>query len=94
MDTINTVVSNFQILWDAPKDWSVHGGLIWLSGYLAVMALMVVATMIGDILEQHRTDRREAEIDKKLLYAEAQLWGQVRLERQARLGYSEYRRIS
>ena len=94
MDTINTIVSNFQILWDAPKDWSVHGGLIWLTGYLVGMALMVVAAGLGDLIEQHRTDQREAKIDKKLLYAEAQLWGQVRLERQARRGYSEYRRIS
>ena len=91
MDTLNTIVSNFQILWDAPKDWSVHGGLAWLTGYLALMALWVVAAGLGDL---HRTNQREAKIDKKLLYAEAQLWGQVRLERQARRGYSEYRRIS
>jgi len=94
MDTINTVASNLQVLWDAPKDWSVHGGLAWLMGYLALMALWVVAAGLEDLLEQHRTDRREAKIDKKLLYAEAQLWGQVRLERQARRGYSEYRKIS
>ena len=94
MDTINTIVSNTQILWDAPKDWSVHGGLAWLTGYLALMALMVVAAGIRDLLEQHNARTREAELDKKLLYAEAQLWGQVRLERQARRGYSEYRRIS
>lgn len=94
MDTLNTVASNLQVLWDAPKDWSVHGGLAWLTGILVLLAVGLVATMIGDILEHRRTDQREAELDKKLLYAEAQLWGQVRLERQARRGYSEYRRIS
>lgn len=91
MNTINTIVSNLEILWAAPKDWSVHGGLVRLMGYLA---LMVVVAMVVGLIDQHRTNQRKAEIAKKLLYAEAQLWGQFRLERKARRGYSEFRRIS
>lgn len=39
---LNTILDRFVILWNAPKNWSLDGGLIWLVfmmvGFVVLMA--------------------------------------------------------
>ena len=36
METLNTITTNALTLWNAPKDWSLDGGLIWLTAMVTV----------------------------------------------------------
>jgi hypothetical protein len=47
---LNTILDRFVILWDAPKDWSLNGGLIWLVGILVVFAGMLAFFSVSDLV--------------------------------------------
>jgi hypothetical protein len=47
---LNTILDRFVILWDAPKDWSLNGGLIWLVGILAAYAITLAFVSISDLV--------------------------------------------
>jgi len=42
METLHTMADGFITLWNAPKDWSLSGGLIWLTG-MCFIAVVVIA---------------------------------------------------
>lgn len=45
MDTINTIITNAQILANANIDWSPDGGMLWLTTFMALgMTALVVGT--------------------------------------------------
>ena len=45
MDTIDTMISNARILANADIDWSLDGGMIWLTG-MAVICVTMLAVAI------------------------------------------------
>lgn len=48
MTTLTTITTNFMVLWNAPKDWSLSGGLVWLTGYMAVCLVGFVVFCIKE----------------------------------------------
>lgn len=92
MDTINTIITNYHALSNAPIDWSPMGGMIWLTGTMVIMALCFGACILSEILADYREEQREEAFEKKLLYMEAQYWGKLRIEQLSKHGYIEYRR--
>lgn len=48
METLNTIVTNFMVLWNAPKDWSLSGGLIWLTGMCSIAVIMLIGAAISE----------------------------------------------
>jgi len=41
---MEAVISNIALAWNAPKDWSMGGGLIWLAGFALASVLLVILT--------------------------------------------------
>jgi len=42
------IINNLTILWNAPKDWSATGGLVWFIGGIL---MIVVVTAVGALVE-------------------------------------------
>lgn len=82
-DLINTVTTNFIAIWDAPKDWSVNGGLSWLVFY-GVACLVGFAVVC---IRETQKERREA---RQALYRDAEAHGHLRNVRRDWRGYIEY----
>jgi hypothetical protein len=79
METLNTITTNFMVLWNAPKDWSLDGGLIWLTGYMVV----VVISMALFFRDESRRNRKTA------AYSAATRIAKARIARMERDGYIE-----
>ena len=71
MDTINTIITNAQTLSQAPIDWSLTAGPIWL------VMMTLGATVIMGIawVEEAKRDRRNARL---ALYRRAERMGVFR----------------
>ena len=71
MDTINTIITNAQTLSEAPIDWSLTAGPIWL------VMMTLGATVIMGIawVEEAKRDRRNARL---ALYRRAERMGVFR----------------
>jgi len=48
METLNTITTNFMVLWNAPKDWSLSGGLIWLTGMCSIALVMMIVAAANE----------------------------------------------
>lgn len=46
MDTIDTIITNFRTLAHANIDWSLDGGMIWLTGMMVICVTALVAGTI------------------------------------------------
>ena len=71
MDTINTIITNAQTLSEAPIDWSLTAGPIWL----VMMTLGATVIMGIAIVTEARTERRRR---RQALYRRAEQSLQVR----------------
>jgi hypothetical protein len=82
METINTITTNFMELWNAPKDWSLDGGLIWLTGYL----VFCVISFIHFCVKEAKDERN---VRKAKLYRAAEESGRIHLRMKSQKGYLE-----
>jgi len=48
MDALTTITTNFMVLWNAPKDWSLSGGLIWLTGMCSIAVVMMIVAAVNE----------------------------------------------
>lgn len=48
MDTLTTITTNFMVLWNAPKDWSLSGGLVWLTGMCSIAVVMMIVAAVNE----------------------------------------------
>ncbi len=75
MDSIDTIIANWTHLSNTPIDWSLNGGMIWLTGMTVFMVLYIAACVLSEV-------RKERQAARKALYREAEFVGYVRnLER-------------
>ena len=42
MDTIDTIITNARILANSNIDWSLDGGMLWLTSFMALGVTMLV----------------------------------------------------
>jgi len=42
MDTIDTIITNARILANANIDWSLDGGMLWLTSFMVLGVTMLV----------------------------------------------------
>jgi len=82
MDSIDTIMMNFGRLSNTPIDWSLNGGMIWLTGMTVFMALYIAA--LG-FLEARKERRRR----RQALYRRAEQSLQVRRRILDQNGYFE-----
>ena len=71
MDTINTIIANYNSLSQVPINWSLDAGLIWLVGLVA--GWMVLSVVFG--VQEVRRERRMA---RQALYRRAERMGVFR----------------
>ncbi len=45
---LETIIKDSVMIWNAPKDWSLDGGLIWLTGAMLVMVAGSAAAFITE----------------------------------------------
>jgi len=82
MDTINTIITNAQVIAHAHIDWSPTAGPIWLVGTAVVWFVMAtVWTTLGI-----RAERRQA---RSTLYRQAERVGHLRDRVRVGAGYQE-----
>ena len=83
MDTINTIIANYNSLSRVPINWSLDAGPIWLVGLVA--GWMVLSVVFG--VQEVRRERRMA---RQALYRQAELWGLARVISRDALGHEEH----
>lgn len=71
MDTINTIIANYNSLSRVPINWSLDAGPIWLVGLVA--GWMVLSVVFG--VQEVRRERRMA---RQALYRRAERMGVFR----------------
>ena len=71
MDTINTIIANYNSLSQVPINWSLDAGPIWLVGLVA--GWMVLSVVFG--VQEVRRERRMA---RQALYRRAERMGVFR----------------
>jgi len=84
METLHTIINNFVILWNAPKDWSIDGGLSWLTFYL-------VCCVIGMVVFSRKEAKAERNARKAAIYREAEESGRTYLRMKSEKGFIERR---
>ena len=84
METLHTIATNLETIWYAPKDWSVNGGLSWLTFYLEVC----VVGFIAHCLKEVKDDRQARNF---ALYRAAEEAGRERLSMMDKNGFIEHR---
>jgi hypothetical protein len=84
METLNTIATNFMILWNAPKDWSLSGGLVWLTGYVAVL-------LVGFVVFCIKEAKAERSAHRARIYRAAEESARVHLRMKSEKGYLERR---
>jgi len=82
MDTINTIITNFQTLSHAHIDWSLNAGPIWL-------AFMAVCIVIGMVMAGVAEVRQERRLVRQALYRQAEHAGYVRGLKRSFHGFQE-----
>jgi len=53
METLNTITTNLITLWNAPKDWSIDGGLVWFTGMAVVCFIGLTIAMVSETRESN-----------------------------------------
>lgn len=51
-----TIIERAAYLWNAPADWSMSGGLIWLTFAMSVVAVAMVAFSIAESRRERRAE--------------------------------------
>ena len=82
METINTIITNFQTLSHTDIDWSPTGGMLWLTSFMVISLVFVVALVVHDA----RQTRRQVRL---ALYREAEYAGYVRGLKRSFHGFQE-----
>ena len=82
MDTIDTIIANYNSLSQVPVNWSLDAGPIWLVGLVA--GWMVLSVVFG--VQEVRRERRMA---RQALYRKAMAKANIRLNRMERQGFQE-----
>ena len=83
MDTINTIIANYNSLSRVPVNWSLDAGPIWL-------AFMTVCFVVGTVAFGVSEARRERRVARQALYRQAELWGLARVISRDALGHEEH----
>lgn len=84
METLNTITTNFMVLWNAPKDWSIHGGLSWLTFYLVICLVAFIAFCVKEAKDERNARKVE-------LYRAAEESGRIHLRMKNQKGFIERR---
>ena len=79
MDPVNTIIKIWTSLSNAPIDWSMDGGMIWLTGMSIIVAIYVTLMIT---VESRRQNRRE-------IYARAEHAANLRRRYMSERGYIE-----
>ena len=71
MDTINTIIANYNSLSQVPINWSLDAGPIWLVGLMAGWLVLSVVFGVQEV-------RRERRVARQALYRRAERMGVFR----------------
>ena len=71
MDTINTIIANYNSLSQVPINWSLDAGPIWLVGMVAGWLVLSVVFGVQEV-------RRERRMARQALYRRAERMGVFR----------------
>ena len=71
MDTINTIIANYNSLSQVPINWSLDAGPIWLVGLVAGWLVLSVVFGVQEV-------RRERRMARQALYRRAERMGVFR----------------
>ena len=71
MDTINTIIANYNSLSQVPINWSLDAGPIWLVGMVAGWLVLSVVFGVQEV-------RRERRVARQALYRRAERMGVFR----------------
>ena len=71
MDTINTIIANYNSLSQVPINWSLDAGPIWLVGLVAGWLALSVVFGVQEV-------RRERRVARQALYRRAERMGVFR----------------
>ena len=71
MDTINTIIANYNSLSQVPINWSLDAGPIWLVGLMAGWLVLSVVFGVQEV-------RRERRMARQALYRRAERMGVFR----------------
>jgi len=82
MDTINTIIANYNSLSQVPINWSLDAGPIWLVGMVAGWLVLSVVFGVQEV-------RRERRVARQALYRKAMAKANIRLNRMERQGFQE-----
>ncbi len=82
METIDTIITNWTALSNTPIDWSLNGGMIWLTGMMIGLAFLTIRWTV----QEAREDRRVA---RQALYRHAEYVGFTRSLDKSFTGFSE-----
>ena len=82
METINTIITNFQTLSHAHIDWSLDAGPIGLVGMMVGVAIIMIAAWVSEA-------RQERRLARQAIYRQAHAKANIRLNRMDRQGFQE-----
>ena len=82
MDTINTIIANYNSLSQVPINWSLDAGPIWL-------AFMTVCFVVGTVAFGVSEARRDRQVVRQALYRRAEYVGYVRNLKRSFDGFQE-----
>ena len=82
MDTINTIIANYNSLSQVPINWSLDAGPIWL-------AFMTVCFVVGTVAFGVSEARRDRQLFRQALYRRAEYVGYVRNLKRSFDGFQE-----
>jgi hypothetical protein len=71
METIHTIITNFNALAHAKVNWSLGAGPIWLVG-------MTIAMVVGAVIAGMVGARQERQVARQALYRQAERIGALR----------------
>jgi cbb3-type cytochrome oxidase subunit 3 len=84
METLNTITTNWNTLSDTPIDWSMNGGMVWLTFYVTVC-------FIGVVVFSYKEEEAERNARKSRIYRAAEESARIHLRMKSEKGYLERR---